>query len=262
MPESSEVPPDRTSHDTSAEQPERLQKFLARAGVASRRHAETLMQAGRVLVNGQPATEPGKKIRPGVDEIRVDGRLVRPQVSKVYILLHKPAGVVTTASDPQGRQTVLDLLPAKLRAQRLFPVGRLDLDSEGLLLLTNDGDFALHLTHPRYEQQKEYHALVQGRPAPSALESLRRGVLLPGESRPTAPARVYVLRPGEDGETSWLVVTLHEGRKRQVRRMLAVVGHPVLRLLRVRVGPLRLGNLQPGAWRFLSEQEIAKLAGQ
>jgi len=217
------------------------------------------MRAGRVRVNGQPATEPGIKILPGVDEVRVDGRLVSPPASKVYVALHKPAGVVTTASDPQGRQMVVELLPDTLRAQRLFPVGRLDLDSEGLLLLTNDGDFALRLTHPRYEQEKEYHALVQGRPTSAALEPLRRGLLLPGETRPTAPARARILRSG-DGETTWLAVTLHEGRKRQVRRMLAAVGHPVLRLVRVRVGPLRLGDLQPGQWRCLTAEEVARLA--
>ncbi len=217
------------------------------------------MRAGRVRVNGQPATEPGIKILPGVDEVRVDGRLVSPPASKVYVALHKPAGVVTTASDPQGRQMVVELLPDTLRAQRLFPVGRLDLDSEGLLLLTNDGDFALRLTHPRYEQEKEYHALVQGRPTSAALGPLRRGLLLPGETRPTAPARARILRSG-DGETTWLAVTLHEGRKRQVRRMLAAVGHPVLRLVRVRVGPLRLGDLQPGQWRFLTAEEVARLA--
>ena len=216
------------------------------------------MRDGRVRVNGQPATEPGIKILPGVDEVRVDGRLVSPPSPKVYVALHKPAGVVTTASDPQGRQMVVDLLPDALRAQRLFPVGRLDLDSEGLLLLTNDGDFALRLTHPRYEQEKEYHALVRGRPTSAALEPLRRGLLLPGEIRPTAPARARFLRPG-DGDTTWLVVTLHEGRKRQVRRMLAAVGHPVLRLVRVRVGSLKLGDLQPGQWRFLTAEEVARL---
>jgi 23S rRNA pseudouridine2605 synthase len=228
--------------------------------VASRRHAETLMRAGRVRVNGKPATEPGIKILPGVDEVRVDGRLVSPPASKVYVALHKPAGVVTTASDPQGRQMVVDLLPDTLRAQRLFPVGRLDLDSEGLLLLTNDGDFALRLTHPRYEQEKEYHVLVRGRPTPAALEPLRRGLLLPGETRPTAPAVVRFLHYG-DSETTWLAVTLHEGRKRQVRRMLAAVGHPVVQLVRVRIGPLKLGGLQPGQWRFLTVEEVARLVG-
>lgn len=241
-----------------SDQAERLQKFLARAGVASRRHAEALIEAGRVQVNGQVVTQLGTKILPGKDEVRVDGRVVQPPASQIYVLLHKPAGVVTTASDPEGRQTVLDLLPPELRAQRLFPVGRLDLDSEGLLLLTNDGEFALHLTHPRYEQEKEYHALVQGRPAPEKLEALRRGVLLPDEARPTAPARVQFLREGEHG-TSWIAVTLHEGRKRQVRRMLAAVGHQVVRLIRVRVGPLHLGNVPPGRWRALTAEEVKRL---
>ncbi|HLW01652.1 MAG TPA: pseudouridine synthase [Ktedonobacterales bacterium] len=238
-----------------------MQKFLARAGVASRRHAEELMLAGRVLVNGQPVMQLGAKVQPETDVVQVDGRVVQAPAARVYLLLHKPAGVVTTASDPQGRQTVLDLLPPSLQAQRLFPVGRLDLDSEGLLLLTNDGAFALHLTHPRFEQEKEYHALVRGRPTPAALESLRRGLLLPGEARPTAPAQARFLRTGPDG-TSWLAVTLHEGRKRQVRRMLAVVGNPVLRLVRVRVGALRLGDLPVGQWRALSAAELEKLAGE
>jgi 23S rRNA pseudouridine2605 synthase len=241
-----------------AEPPERLQKFLARAGVASRRHAKALIQDGRVRVNGQVVTHPGEKVQPKKDKVQVDGRVVQPPAAPVYLLLHKPAGVVTTASDPQGRQTVLDLLPSDLRAQRVYPVGRLDLDSEGLLLLTNDGEFALHLMHPRYGQEKEYHALVQGRPTPAALEMLRCGVLLPDEKRPTAPARVKFLRLGDEG-TSWIAVTLHEGRKRQVRRMLAEVGHPVVRLIRVRVGPLRLGNLPPGRWRALTTEEVQRL---
>lgn len=241
--------------------PERLQKFLARAGVASRRHAEELIQAGRVQVNGQPVTQLGTKVQPERDVVQVDGRPVQAPAARVYLLLHKPAGVVTTASDPQGRQTVLDLLPPSLRAQRLFPVGRLDLDSEGLLLLTNDGAFALHLMHPRFEQEKEYHALVRGRPTSAALENLRRGMLLPGEARPTAPAQVRFLRAAPDG-ASWLSVTLHEGRRRQVRRMLAAVGHPVLRLVRVRVGALGLGDLPAGQWRALSAEELEKLAGE
>jgi pseudouridine synthase len=229
--------------------------------VASRRHAEEFILAGRVQVNGQPVTELGAKVQPETDVVQVDGRVVQAPAARVYLLLHKPAGVVTTASDPQGRQTVLDLLPPSLQAQRLFPVGRLDLDSEGLLLLTNDGAFALHLTHPRFEQEKEYHALVRGKPTPATLESLRRGLLLPGESRPTAPAQVRFLRAAS-AESSWLAVTLHEGRKRQVRRMLAVVGHPVLRLVRVRVGSLRLGDLPVGQWRALSAAELEKLAGE
>jgi pseudouridine synthase len=245
-------------HSGQAEPPERLQKFLARAGVASRRHAEALIEAGRVQVNGQVVTALGTKVHPAKDVVQVDGRVVQAPMSQVYLLLHKPASVVTTASDPQGRQTVLDLLPPELRAQRVFPVGRLDLDSEGLLLLTNDGEFALHLTHPRYEQEKEYHALVQGRPSHAALEALRQGVLLPEETRPTAPARVKFLREGGAG-TSWIAVTLREGRKRQVRRMLAAVGHQVVRLIRVRVGPLRLGDLPPGRWRELTEDEVKRL---
>jgi 23S rRNA pseudouridine2605 synthase len=244
----------------SEEAPERLQKFLARAGVASRRHAEEMILAGRVRVNGQVVTQLGTKVQAAKDAVQVDGQPVSLPVARVYLLLHKPAGVVTTASDPQGRQTVLDLLPPSLRAARVFPVGRLDLDSEGLLLLTNDGAFALHLMHPRYEQEKEYHALVRGRPRPEVLEALRRGLVLPGEPRPTAPAQARFLRAAS-GSDSWLAVTLHEGRKRQVRRMLEVVGHPVQRLIRVRVGPLGLGDLAPGQWRLLNAAEVAALAG-
>ncbi len=233
---------------------ERLQKVLAHAGVASRRHAEALMDAGRVTVNGQVVRQLGARVDPHADDIRVDGRAVRVAPEHTSVLLHKPAGPVTTASDPQGRATVLDLLPDELRTRRLYPVGRLDRDTEGLLLLTNDGALALRLTHPRYALPKEYHALVHGRPTPVALADLRRGVLLPGEARPTAPARAWVLRA--EGEGTWIGLELHEGRNRQVRRMLTAVGHPVRRLRRVRIGPLTLGELPLGGWRLLTAEEV------
>jgi 23S rRNA pseudouridine2605 synthase len=236
---------------------ERLQKVLAHAGVASRRHAEQLIAGGRVTVNGEVVRQLGTRVDPRRDEVRVDGQPIRPAISHTYILLHKPAGPVTAASDPQGRATVLDLLPPDLRARRVYPVGRLDRDSEGLLLLTDDGELALRLTHPRYALAKEYHALVGGRPSPSALRLLERGVELAGETMPTAPARAWVIRP--EGERTWVGLEIHEGRNRQVRRMLEAVGHPVLRLRRVRVGPQRLGALRAGAWRPLAEQEVRAL---
>jgi 23S rRNA pseudouridine2605 synthase len=236
---------------------ERLHKLLAHAGVASRRHAEALMADGRVTVNGAVVRQPGARVDAARDDVRVDGQLVRMPRSHTYVLLHKPRGPVTTASDPQGRATVLDLLPADLRARRLYPVGRLDRDTEGLLLLTDDGALALRLTHPRYALAKEYRALVRGRPTAAALERLRRGVLLAGAARPTAPARVWIA--GMEGTDAWVGLELHEGRNRQVRRMLEAVEHPVRQLRRVRVGPLTLGALRPGAWRLLTPGEVAAL---
>jgi 23S rRNA pseudouridine2605 synthase len=236
---------------------ERLQKVLAHAGIASRRHAEGLMAAGRVTVNGQPVRQLGTRVDPAHDEIRVDGRLLRAPDRPVYILLHKPVGPVTTASDPQGRQTVLDLLPDDLRGRRIYPVGRLDRDTEGLLLLTNDGDLALRLTHPRYALTKEYHALVAGVPTHAALDRLRGGLLMPGDARPTAPARSWLLR--REGDAAWVALELHEGRNRQVRRMFEEIGYPVRALRRVRIGPLALGKLPRGDWRELRAEELAAL---
>src|SRR5690348_3160068 len=176
---------------------ERLSRFLAHAGIASRRHAEELITAGRVQVNGVIVTTQGTHINPDVDIVLVDSKPVRTTSKQVYLLLHKPIGCVSTAHDPQGRPTVLDLLPAELRALRVYPVGRLDIDTGGLLLLTNDGDFALHLTHPRYSMQKHYQALVQGYPSESSLVALRSGVTIvedKGHSHKTAPAQVHLLR--------------------------------------------------------------------
>lgn len=236
---------------------ERLQKFLAHAGVASRRHAEELIAAGAVSVNGAVVRELGVRVDPDRDEVRVRGRVVRPATELLYLMLHKPADVVTTASDPQRRRTVLDLLPPAWRVARVYPVGRLDLDTEGLLLLTNDGELALRLTHPRYALPKEYAALVAGRPSPDALHRLERGVFLRDEARPTAPARVWLQRA--QGDATWVGVEIHEGRKRQVRRMLDAVGHPVLRLRRLSVGPLALGNLPAGQARALTPDELHAL---
>lgn len=241
---------------------ERLARYLAHAGIASRRHAEILIEAGRVRVNGQIVTTQGARIDPERDRITVDGKPVQSTAKLVYILLHKPVGYVSTASDPQKRPTVLDLLPAELRRQRLYPVGRLDIDTSGLLLLTNDGDFALHLTHPRYSMDKHYHALVKGYPPTSALNALRRGVEIVednGEHHKTSPARVSIYK--QAGGNCWLTLTIHEGHKRQVRRMLAATGYPVLQLVRVGIGSLELGDLTVGKWRYLTEDEVSNLRG-
>jgi len=244
-------------------QEERLARFLAHAGVASRRHAETLIAEGRVQVNGAPVTTQGTRIDPLHDRVSVDGKPIQGSSKQVYVLLHKPAGYVTTAHDPQGRPTVLDLLPADVRALRVYPVGRLDIDTSGLLLLTNDGDFALHLSHPRYVQEKHYEALVRGHLNAASLDALRRGVIFTeddGGQHRSVPARVRVLR--RSGADSWLALTIHEGRKRQIRRMLVAVGHPVLSLSRVGVGSLTLKQLPPGKWRYLTEAEVQTLLAQ
>jgi pseudouridine synthase len=241
---------------------ERLARFLAHAGVASRRHAEDLITAGRVQVNGVTIREQGSRIDPAHDVVRVDGRIVQGSGPRVYLLLHKPEGYLSTVSDPQGRPTVLDLLPPALRQQRVYPVGRLDNDTSGLLLLTNDGDFALHMTHPRYALEKHYVALVEGRPDGAALRALRQGIVIVednGRRHKTAPARLGAVR--HEGACTELTLSIHEGRKRQVRRMLAAVGLPVLSLKRVGIGTLTLGSLAAGKWRYLTESEIQALRG-
>lgn len=241
---------------------ERLVRFLAHAGVASRRRVEALIAAGRVDVNGVIVREQGSRIDPQRDVVRVDGGIVQKPAQCVYILLHKPEGYLSTVSDPQGRPTVLDLLPDRLRGQRLYPVGRLDSDTSGLLLLTNDGDFTLHLTHPRYALEKHYVALIEGRPTGAALKTLRQGVVIvedSGRRYRTAPVGSLALRHA--GDRCWLSMSIHEGRKRQVRRMLAAVGLPVLALQRVGIGTLTLGSLPAGRWRYLTEAEIVALHG-
>lgn len=242
--------------------PERLAKFLARAGVVSRRHAEELIVAGGVLVNGEIVVIPGAKVDPERDVVVVHGKQIRPDTERVTVAVHKPVGVIATASDPQRRRIAADLLPEHLRRLHLVPVGRLDADSEGLLLLSNDGQLVLHLTHPRYEAAKVYHALVAGQVADDALERLRQGVVLAGENTtPTAPAAIARL---EDEATpngmQWLEVVLHEGRKRQVRLMFAAVSARVVRLVRVRIGQLYLTDVapEPGNWHVLSRDEIER----
>lgn len=232
---------------TALPEGERLQKVLAQAGIGSRRSCEELIAAGRVKVNGAPV-ELGRRVDPGTDRIEVDGVPIATRAGLVYYLLNKPAGVVTTVSDPQARPTATGMVPAE---PRVFPVGRLDFDTEGLLLLTNDGDLAFRLTHPSFGVEKEYLAQVEGRPRPAAIKKLREGVDL--EEGRTAPARVSLVAP------DLLRITIHEGRKRQVRRMAKAVGHPVLRLVRTRIGPLRTGSLRPGEWRELSQAEVRAL---
>lgn len=230
---------------------ERLQKVLAQAGIASRRKCEGLITAGKVTVNGAVVRELGIKVDPARDLIAVEGNPIGKQLP-VYILLNKPTGVVTTAFDPEGRKTVIDLVKT---GERVFPVGRLDMNTSGLLLLTNDGVLANGLMHPRHEVDKRYRAEVKGEISDEALKRLEKGVLL--EDGMTAPAKVELLN--RTPQTSLFDITIHEGRNRQVRRMCEAVGHPVLRLKRVQFAFLTLGNLRPGDWRTLSEQEVGKL---
>jgi pseudouridine synthase len=227
----------------------RINAYLARAGVASRRAADRLVQEGRVTVDGEPATL-GTSVGAG-DRVEVDGHPVAPE-RFAYVLLHKPAGVVTTARDPQGRPTVVGLVP---RAERLFPVGRLDADTTGVLLLTNDGPLAHRLAHPRYGVEKAYEAEVEGSPGRVALARLAGGIDLDG--RATAPAVVRVVARGRGRTTLELV--LHEGRKHQVKRMCEAVGHPVVRLQRTRYAGIGLDGLAPGEWRELTAREVAGL---
>lgn len=230
---------------------ERLQKILASAGLGSRRACEELLRQGRVAVNGQIA-HLGQSADPGRDRITVDGKPIQGRKKHTYIALYKPVGVVSTARDEEGRQAVVDLVPS---AARLYPVGRLDMLSEGLILLTDDGDLALRLTHPRYGHSKEYHVRVAGYVSAQTVEQWRQGVLL--EDGKTAPAEVTVLRREKSG--TWLRVVLHEGRNREIRRVAELLGYSIQKLIRTRIGPVRLGRLQPGEWRYLSERELAEL---
>jgi 23S rRNA pseudouridine2605 synthase len=234
------------------EEGERLQKVLARAGLGSRRTNEILISEGRVTVNGDVAVL-GRRVDPQRDKIALDGVPVVVDTTLVHWLLNKPPGYVTTAADTHGRPTVLDLVPGE---PRVFPVGRLDLDTEGLLLLTNDGDLAQLLTHPSHGVEKEYFVEVEGKPTPAELRTLRTGVEL--DDGPTQPAQAKILQESASG-TSALTIVVKEGRKRMVRRMCAAVGHPVVRLARTRIGPLRDPHLAPGAWRVLALDEVRAL---
>jgi len=235
--------------------PQRLQKILAQAGVASRRAAERLMAEGRVTVNGRTVREMGTKADPAADDIRVDGQRVKSAERRRYILLNKPAGYVTTRSDPQRRPTVLDLLRGV--REYVYPVGRLDYDTEGLLLLTNDGDLSARLTHPRHGVERTYEARVAGMPDEHAVERLRKG--LPLDGKRTLPAEVTLLNQSRDHRDGVLVMTIREGRNRQVRRMCEATGHPVHHLRRTKIGPLSDRTLKPGRWRELAGEEIRRL---
>jgi 23S rRNA pseudouridine2605 synthase len=230
---------------------ERLQKILARCGVASRRGAEKLMIEGRVSVNGEVVRELGTRADLASDEVRVDGTRLKPPAGTVYLALYKPRGFVTTRSDPEGRATVMSLVPA---VSGLFPVGRLDVTTEGLLLLTNDGAFAERVSHPRYEVPRVYHAKVHGVPDARALEQLRRGVRVDGERLHVDRVRIL-----EAEGNAWVELTLHEGRQHEVKRLLEAVGHPVSKLRRVSVGPVTTRGLEPGQFRALSPAEVAGL---
>lgn len=234
---------------------ERLHKVMAKAGVASRRHSEELIQAGRVTVNGQVVTTLGIKVVPGKDLIEVDGRpLGRPE-TLIYLLLNKPKGYVTTLYDPQGRPKVVDLLNDDV-AQRVYPVGRLDYDTEGLLLLTNDGDLANGLMHPGRQVKKTYIAKLRGVPGPAKIHALEQGVEL--DDGPTAPAEVKIIE-AKGPNSSTISIRIHEGRNRQVRRMCEAVGHEVIHLKRTTLGPLHLKDLTVGQWRELNAREVASL---
>lgn len=235
----------------------RLNKFLAEAGLASRRGADALIFSGRVQLNGQTVTEPGVQVRPGQDRILVDGQpLAIAAKPASYILLHKPVHTVCTVRDPQGRKTVLDLLPAELRQRRVVPVGRLDYMSEGLLLLTDDGEVTLRLTHPRFEHPKEYEVTVREPVTDSALQAMRQGMRL-AEGEQLAPIKVRTA-PQSGGRTL-LHLTLSQGLNRQIRRMCRDLGLTILRLRRVSIGPLHLENLPAGQWRHLTPEEIRTL---
>jgi len=232
---------------------ERLQKFLASAGVASRRASEVLITEGRVAVNGQIVQALGTRVTPGQDVVTVDGKVVQREERLVYLLLNKPKGYVTTVKDPQRRHTVMDLLHDV--PERVFPVGRLDYETEGLLLLTNDGDFAYRMTHPKFGLLKTYVATVQGKVTEERLQQLRQGVQL--EDGMTAPAQVKLLR--QEKRKAVVEIGIHEGRNRQVRRMFQAIRNPVLELRRTAVGPLTLQGVAVGEYRYLRKEEKKQL---
>jgi 23S rRNA pseudouridine2605 synthase len=233
----------------------RLQKLLSSAGVASRRASERMILEGRVTVNGDTVRELGTKADPQKDVIKVDGRRIKTVVHNRYVVLYKPKGYVTTRSDPEGRRTVMDLVG---EGDYIYPVGRLDYDSEGLLLLTSDGDLATRLMHPRHEVDKTYEVIVAGVPDARAIDKLKKGVFIEGGR--TAPAHVHVGSTVKGARpTTKLTIVIHEGRNRQIRRMCSAVGLPVRELRRVRMGPIGLGRLKPGQWRHLTADEVRRL---
>ena len=234
---------------------ERLQKILAQAGYGSRRHCEEYITEGRVQVNGKVAII-GEKADATKDKITLDGKAIAAREALTYIAMYKPRNVISSVEDEVGRKTVRDLIP---ESGHLYPVGRLDWDSEGLILMTNDGELTNRLTHPRYGHQKEYRVLVARQPDAEQIGAWRRGVMLP-DGEKTAAADVYV--EGRSGKGAWLRVTMGEGRKRQIRETGSTLGVPVVRIVRIRIGTLRLGSLKPGEWRHLSAMEIDELKGR
>ena len=236
---------------------QRLQKLIAAAGIASRRHAEELITSGKVSVNGKSITELGVKADPDRDHIKVNGRLINPLLSRqenIYVLLNKPKGYLTSMSDPEERPLVIDLIPNSLG--RLHPVGRLDFNTEGLLLLTNDGELTNIITSARNKIAKLYRVKVKGMPSEKAIERLRRGVVI-GEEERMAPAEVRKLRAS--GVNAWFEVKLYEGRNQQIRKMFDAIGHSVVKLVRSQIGPLEIGLLRTGEWRYLTSREVAQL---
>ena len=231
----------------------RLNKYIAHSGVTSRRHSEELILAGRIAVNGKIADSLSTKVQPDFDHITLDGETIRPTEVKSYYMLNKPTGYITTVSDPFDRETVMALI--KSIPQRVYPVGRLDKDSEGILIFTDDGELSYEMIHPRFGVDKEYRVLVQGRPNQETIQKLSNGV--PQGNRVTAPCRVEI--HSHEAKNTWMTFTLHEGRKRQIRRMCGFVGYPVIRLIRIRFGPIHLNNLAPGHWRPLQDTELTVL---
>ena len=241
------------AEDTEGTEGTRLQKVLAAAGIASRRASEILIDEGRVEVNGKVVTEQGRRVNPETDQIRVDGSRIPPPRRHLDLVLNKPRGVVSTLEDPEGRPTLSDYLPAT--KERLFHVGRLDTDTEGLIVLTNDGDFAHRLAHPSYQVPKTYTVQAAGVMDNRIIRRLEKGVTL--EDGPVRPDKVKLISRGQD--RTLLAITLHEGRNRIVRRMMDTVGHPVDRLSRTEIGPIRIGNLRPGETRDVTREELGAL---
>ena len=239
-------------------QPERLQKIIAHAGFASRREAETMIREGRVTVNGRVVTELGSRAYAGRDHIKVDGKLITHAEPHRYILLYKPKEVMTTVEDPQGRKTVIDLVRGV--RERVYPVGRLDFHSEGLIVLTNDGDLAFKVAHPRHGSVKTYHVKVRGVPESRMVDRLQRGITI--DNKRTLPCEIEQMkttsRNAEEGN-SWYEVKLREGRTQQIRKMFQAIGHPVMKLRRVAIGPIRDAKLKVGRWRELTDGEVTRL---
>jgi pseudouridine synthase len=234
----------------------RLNKFLSQAGISSRREADRLIEQGRVSVNGEAVLKLGRTIDEAHDRVSVDGKPVKAEQKKIYLLLNKPVGYLVTLSDPFQRPTVLKLLP-RLET-RLFPVGRLDFESEGLLLMTNDGELAYRLMHPRFVVKKEYSVKVNGCPTKPLLSRLEKGIYIEGKK--TAPAKIF--RHFESSKSSQYRIVIHEGRKREIRKMFEAIGHPVIQLRRVKMAGLTTKGLKPGGWRYLTEKEVNSLKRQ